>query len=92
MVERNTCDAVMRGIVVPPGSIQTNPLLAQANHSSGGGNNKQFPLLSLKKYRIQVVMDAPQEHNPQRSSVALRDSRILRPQGGAAFHSAACAA
>jgi hypothetical protein len=29
--------------------------MAQANHSSGEGNNKQFPLLSLKKYRFKSL-------------------------------------
>jgi hypothetical protein len=29
--------------------------MAQANHSSGEGNNKQFPPLSLKKYRFKSL-------------------------------------
>jgi hypothetical protein len=32
--------------------------MAQANHGSGGGNNKQFPPLSLQKIPIQIVMEA----------------------------------
>jgi hypothetical protein len=29
--------------------------MAPANHGSGGGNNKQFPPLSLKKYRFKPL-------------------------------------
>src|SRR3974377_1292606 len=32
--------------------------MAQANHTSGGGNNKQFPPLSFEKIPIQAVMEA----------------------------------